>query len=27
LSAALNCEEEWVGVADQETGFSWRQIF
>jgi phosphoribosyl 1,2-cyclic phosphodiesterase len=27
LSAVLNCEEEWVGVADQETGFSWRQIF
>ncbi len=24
LSAALNCEPNWVGIADQLTGFSWR---
>jgi len=27
LSGALNCEAEWVGVADQESGFDWRQLF
>lgn len=26
LSAALNCNPEWVGVATQEGGFSWREI-
>lgn len=26
LSIALNTTESWVGVADQKTGFSWRQI-
>jgi phosphoribosyl 1,2-cyclic phosphodiesterase len=26
LSQALNCEEDWVGIAEQESGFSWRQI-
>ncbi|HUW50918.1 MAG TPA: MBL fold metallo-hydrolase [Sulfuricella sp.] len=26
LSAILNCAPEWVGVADQMTGFCWRQI-
>ena len=26
LSCALNCEENWVGVATQEEGFAWREI-
>lgn len=26
LAEALNCAPEWVGVADQEEGFGWRQI-
>lgn len=26
LSVALDCEEEWVGVADQDGGFDWRQV-
>ena len=26
LAAALNCEEDWIGVATQEEGFGWRQI-
>jgi phosphoribosyl 1,2-cyclic phosphodiesterase len=26
LSTALNCSEEWVGVATQEAGFAWREI-
>lgn len=26
LSAAMNCEPEWIGVADQKTGFDWRSI-
>lgn len=26
LAAALNCEDAWVGVADQETGLEWREI-
>lgn len=26
LSQALNCEEKWIGLAEQEEGFSWRQI-
>jgi len=26
LSAAMNCEDEWVGVADQAAGFGWRQL-
>lgn len=26
LSSALGCEHEWIGVADQECGFDWRQI-
>lgn len=26
LSGALNCELEWIGVADQSEGFGWRQI-
>lgn len=26
LSAALGCAGEWIGVADQEFGFDWRQI-
>lgn len=26
LSAALNCGEDWIGVATQEEGFAWREI-
>lgn len=26
LAAALGCSEDWIGVADQETGFAWRQL-
>ena len=26
LAAALNCPEEWIGIADQEVGFDWRTI-
>jgi phosphoribosyl 1,2-cyclic phosphodiesterase len=26
LSMALNCESEWISVANQETGFGWREI-
>jgi phosphoribosyl 1,2-cyclic phosphodiesterase len=26
LSRALGCEEEWVGLASQDDGFSWRSI-
>ncbi len=26
LAAALGCEDTWVGVASQETGFDWREI-
>ncbi|MBI2308450.1 MAG: MBL fold metallo-hydrolase [Rhodocyclales bacterium] len=26
LSDVLNCAPEWIGVADQENGFDWRQI-
>lgn len=26
LSEALGCENNWVGVADQNQGFDWRQI-
>jgi phosphoribosyl 1,2-cyclic phosphodiesterase len=26
LAGALNCGEEWIGVATQEEGFGWRQI-
>jgi phosphoribosyl 1,2-cyclic phosphodiesterase len=26
LSQALNCEPEWIGVADQESGFDWREL-
>ncbi|HUX92128.1 MAG TPA: MBL fold metallo-hydrolase [Gallionellaceae bacterium] len=26
LSKALNCREEWVGVATQQEGFAWREI-
>lgn len=26
MSAALNCAEDWIGIADQDTGFEWRQI-
>lgn len=27
LAQALNCAENWVGVADQDNGFGWRQLF
>jgi phosphoribosyl 1,2-cyclic phosphodiesterase len=26
LAGALGCESEWIGVADQETGFGWREL-
>ena len=26
LSTVLNCEEDWIGIASQEHGFSWREI-
>lgn len=26
LSQALNCEEEWIGIADQADGFDWRML-
>ncbi|HWU83083.1 MAG TPA: MBL fold metallo-hydrolase [Methylophilaceae bacterium] len=26
LSQALGCSAEWIGIADQETGFDWRQL-
>lgn len=26
LAAALGCEEAWIGIADQDQGFDWRQI-
>lgn len=26
LAMALGCAEEWIGVADQEDGFAWRQL-
>ncbi len=26
LSLAINCEESWIGIATQSTGFSWREI-
>ena len=26
LAAALGCQPEWMGVADQETGFDWRRV-
>ena len=26
LSSVINCELDWIGVADQGTGFDWRQL-
>lgn len=26
LSSALGCAPEWIGIADQATGFDWRQL-
>tara|TARA_Y100001936_G_C16085017_1_gene681013 strand:+ start:3293 stop:4060 length:768 start_codon:yes stop_codon:yes gene_type:complete len=26
LSSVLNCSSKWIGVADQDNGFDWRQI-
>lgn len=26
MAAALGCEHAWVGIADQEAGFGWREI-
>ncbi|RLA17804.1 MAG: MBL fold metallo-hydrolase [Gammaproteobacteria bacterium] len=26
LSSALNCEDDWIGFADQNSGFDWRTI-
>lgn len=27
LASALNCAEDWIGVAGQANGFGWRQLF
>ena len=27
LASALTCETDWIGIASQESGFDWRQIF
>lgn len=27
LARALNCAKDWIGVACQESGFAWRQLF
>ncbi|HCZ14501.1 MAG TPA: MBL fold metallo-hydrolase, partial [Candidatus Accumulibacter sp.] len=26
LASALGCSENWIGIADQEGGFGWRQL-
>lgn len=26
LSSVLNCEDDWIGIADQAIGFDWREI-
>jgi len=26
LATALNCEPEWIGIADQAIGFDWREV-
>jgi phosphoribosyl 1,2-cyclic phosphodiesterase len=26
ISKAMNCESDWIGVADQDLGFDWRQL-
>jgi phosphoribosyl 1,2-cyclic phosphodiesterase len=26
LSAAIGCEQSWIGIATQDTGFEWREI-
>ena len=26
LALALGCSEDWIGIADQESGFDWRQL-
>jgi len=26
LAGALNCDAEWIGVADQDVGFAWREF-
>ena len=26
LGAVLNCDDSWIGIADQQTGFGWREI-
>jgi len=26
LAAALDCEPEWIGIADQHLGFGWREF-
>ncbi|MCC6714746.1 MAG: MBL fold metallo-hydrolase, partial [Gammaproteobacteria bacterium] len=25
-AAALNCRADWVGVADQDAGYGWREV-
>jgi hypothetical protein len=26
LAQALNCTPDWIGIADQATGFAWREM-
>jgi hypothetical protein len=26
LAEAMDCDEDWIGIADQEMGFEWREI-
>lgn len=26
FAQALNCEHDWIGIADQDTGFAWREL-
>ena len=26
LAQAMGCEEDWIGIADQDEGFSWREL-
>jgi phosphoribosyl 1,2-cyclic phosphodiesterase len=26
LASALNCAEDWIGIAEQDSGFAWRQL-
>jgi hypothetical protein len=26
LAEAMNCEQEWITIAEQEHGFDWREL-